>query len=141
MSSGSSGSSGSSKLTATDAQCKAQRQLLEHQLRGSDWSMAQALSASLHDKCTNMAAAVATQPPAPFTPMPPSAAAAAAGQDWGVLVSSSVARHHVGKGGSGAGLAGSRSDIKVMKAAKAIVEDVQRAFAASKSPPVHKIRR
>jgi hypothetical protein len=109
-------------------------------LRGSDWRMAQALSASLHDRCTNMAAAVATLPPAPITPMPPSGAAAAAGRDWGALVSSSVARHHAGKGGGGAGLAGSRSDIKVMKAARAIVEDVQRAFAASSSPPVRKNR-
>lgn len=113
---------------------------MEHQLRGSDWRMAQARSASLHDKCANMAAAVAARPPAPFTPMPPSAAAAAAGQDWGALVSSSVAGHHVGKGGSGAGLTDGRSDIKVMKAAKAIVEDVQRAFAASSSPPLRKLR-
>lgn len=101
--------------------------------------MAHAFNAALHDRSTNMAAAVATLPPAPVTPMPPSGAAAAAGQDWGALVSTSIARSHVGGGGragvrcsssSCTGSSSNSSSIKVMKAARAIVEDVQRAFAA-----------
>lgn len=138
----SSGSNGSSsgrptRPLPTDSQCKAQRQVLEHQLRAGDWRMAHAFNAALHDKCTNMAAAVATLPPAPVTPMPPSAAVALEGQDWGALVSSSVARHHVVGGAIGAGMrSSSGSNVKVMKAARAIVEDVQKAFAASGSPPL-----
>jgi hypothetical protein len=105
--------------------------------------MAHACSAmvAVHDKCTNLAAAVATLPPAPVAPAPPPAAVAMAGQDWGALVSSSVARPHLrgvaaGGGRSAAGLVPSSGcDVKVMKAARAIVEDVQKAFAASGSPP------
>lgn len=64
--------------------------------------------------------------------MLPAGAAAAAGQDWGVLVSSSVARSHVGAGGAAAARsARSSNNIKVTKAARAIVEGVQRDFAAS----------
>jgi hypothetical protein len=138
-SSGGAGAGGSRPLS-TDTQCKAQRHLLENQLRAGDDRIAHAFNAALHDRCTNMAAAVATLPPAPITPMPADGAAAAAGQDWGALVSSSVARSHLTGGGGGARSA-SGSNIKVMKAAKAIVEDVQRAFAASTSPPFGKGRR
>lgn len=125
-------SSASSRPLATDTQCKAQRHVLEGQLRAGDWRMARAFNATLHDTATNMAAAVATLPPAPITPMLPAGAAAAAGQDWGVLVSSSVARSHVGAGGAAAARsARSSNNIKVTKAARAIVEGVQRDFAAS----------
>jgi hypothetical protein len=134
------GGAGSSRPLTTDTQCKAQRHLLENQLRAGDDRIAHAFNAALHDRCTNMAAAVATLPPAPITPMPADGAAAAAGQDWGALVSSSVARCHLAGGGGGARSA-SGSNVKVMKAAKAIVEDVQRAFAASTSPPFGKGRR
>jgi hypothetical protein len=135
----SSGSAGGSRPLSTDTQCKAQRHLLENQLRAGDDRIAHAFNAALHDRCTNMAAAVATLPPAPITPMPADGAAAAAGQDWGALVSNSVARNHLAGGGGGARSAS--GNIKVMKAAKAIVEDVQRAFAASTSPPFGKGRR
>lgn len=132
-------SSSSSHPLPTDTQCKEQRQVLENQLKAGDWRVAHAFNGALHDKCTNMAAAVATLPPAPITPMPPSAAEAIKGQDWGALVSSSVARHHAR--GAGLGLrSASGSSIKVMKAARAIVEDVQKAFAASGNPPPGKSR-
>lgn len=133
-------SGGGSRPLSTDTQCKAQRHLLENQLRAGDDRIAHAFNAALHDRCTNMAAAVATLPPAPITPMPADGTSAAAGQDWGALVSRSVARSHLTGGGGGA-RAASGSNIKVMKAAKAIVEDVQRAFAASTSPPFGKGRR
>ena len=136
--SSSNNSSSDRPLQLTDAHCKAQRHLLENQLRAGEGRLAQAFNAALHDRCTNMAAAVATLPPAPITPMP-HGTAAAAGQDWGSLVSSSIARSHLVGGGGGARSAAG-SSIKVTKAAKAIVEDVQRAFAASTSPPPGKGR-
>lgn len=127
----------------SDVSCKAHRQLLAGQLRGTNWHLAHSLNPAVHDTCTNLAAAVAALPPVPVTPLPPKGAAAAAGQDWGALISSSVVRSRLATGGatggSGGGMSSTGSSIKTMKAARALVEDVQRAFgsgaAGSARPP------
>jgi hypothetical protein len=132
-----------SLLSATDVACKAHRQQLDAQLRATEWRVAHGHNHTVHDRCANLAAAAAVLPPAAVTPLPASAAAAASGQDWGALISSSVVRSRVSCAAGAADEPGTergahtqhtRSSFKTAKAARAIVEDVQRALAASAGP-------
>lgn len=120
---------------ASDAECKAQRQLMESQLRGSDWGVAHAFNAAVHDKCFDMAAMVAASTTAPEVRGLPSSDSSAVGANvvggpWAAIAGNTLVSKRSGTKGSTA--IGSH-DIKVMKAARAIVEDVQRKFAAAPS--------
>lgn len=130
------GTTTTTSATATDAQCKAQRQLMESQLRGTDWRMTRAFNAAVHDKCLDIAATVAAAAPAAADAWLHGSDSSAAGANvvggqWAAIAGNSMTNKRLGlfKGASAA-CSGSH-DVKVMKAARAIVEDVQRKFAAA----------
>lgn len=108
-------------------------------LRSTDWRMEHAFNATVHDKCLDMAAAVtaaaACAPAASGLPVTDSGAANAnvTGGKWAAVAGNNMISRRLNMtevGGGGAADTASH-DVKVMKAARAIVEDVQRKFAAS----------
>jgi hypothetical protein len=126
----------------TDAQCKAQRQLMQGHLRHGEWKLAHTLNATVHDKCLDMAAAVAVLPPLPASNGPTSSSNGSSGGNadarldrpgggWADIAGCSLVSSRLSKARGGGAAAGVGSTTKVTKAAKAIVEDVRRKYAAS----------
>lgn len=145
-----SGAAAALPASVTDAQCKAQRQLMQSHLRHGEWKLAHTFNASVHDKCLDMAAAVAVVPPTPASNGPGSGSSSSNGGNanarfdrpgggWADIAGCGLVSSRLSKARAGGGAAAAAvSATKVTKAAKAIVEDVRRKYAASpavSSPP------
>ncbi|WIA39367.1 hypothetical protein OEZ86_005475 [Tetradesmus obliquus] len=145
-----SGAAAALPASVTDAQCKAQRQLMQSHLRYGEWKLAHTFNASVHDKCLDMAAAVAVVPRTPASNGPGSGSSSSNGGNadarfdrpgggWADIAGCGLVSSRLSKARAGGGAAAAAvSATKVTKAAKAIVEDVRRKYAASpavSSPP------
>lgn len=122
---------------------------MQGHLRLGDWKMAHAFNTTVHDKCLDMAAAVAVVPPPPVVHGPSSSCdgdnSSSSGQrydrpggGWADVAGCSLVSNRVDHMRSGAGAS---STCKITKAARAIVEDVQRKFAASPTAALHSPQR
>jgi hypothetical protein len=118
---------------------------MQSHLRHGEWKLAHTFNATVHDKCLDMAAAVAVLPPPPTSNGPTSSSTSSnggtcsaadvrfdrPGGGWADIAGCSLVSSRLSKAREGGAAAGVGSTTKVTKAAKAIVEDVRRKYAAS----------
>jgi hypothetical protein len=121
---------------------------MQSHLRHGEWKLAHTFNATVHDKCLDMAAAVAVVPPPPASNGPGSSSSNGGNADarldrpgggWADIAGCTLVSNRLNK--AKGGNAAAASATKVTKAAKAIVEDVRRKYAATPAVASPTVRR